>query len=75
MLNDWKPDTAAILVSVQTLADSQARITELESAVRQAVMELREASNILTDKDMPSTAKLFAVAAERKAKLLGVSHG
>lgn len=59
MLNDWKPDLK-----------SQARIVELEGALRQSVMELREASNILTDKDMPSTAKVFAVAAERKERLL-----
>lgn len=63
MLNDWKPDTA-----------SQARISALESAVRQAVMELREASNILTDKDMPATAKVFADAAKRKSQLLEAAH-
>jgi len=59
MLNDWKPDTA-----------SQARITELESAVRQAVMELREASKILLNKDLPSTARVFSLAAERKERTL-----
>lgn len=63
MLNDWKPDLK-----------SQARITELESAVRQAVMELREASNILAGKDLPSTAKVFSRAADAKAKLLEASH-
>lgn len=61
MLNDWKPDLK-----------SQARIVELEGALRQSVMELREASNILGGKDLRSTAKLFALAADRKEALLHV---
>lgn len=50
------------------------RIDELETALTQAVMELREASNICTSCDMPGTANIFAKAAARKAELLESGH-
>lgn len=64
MLNDWKPDLK-----------SQARIVELEGALRQSVMELREAAKISEDANWPRTARAFALAADRKEKLLEVSNG
>lgn len=50
------------------------RIDELETALTQAVMELREASNVCTSCDMPGTADIFAKAANRKQALLGADY-
>lgn len=50
------------------------RVSELEIALKQAVMELNEAAQICRQNDMPDTAGIFTRAAARKAELLEGAH-